>query len=287
MKHILYIGDYAYSSWSLRGWLLFRRFGISASVTLVDFHKAPVREQLPEIAPAKTVPSAKLDDGALVWDSLAMAEELADRFPEAGLWPADATLRATARSLAAEMHSGFGALRDFCPMNTRTAYRGVPVSNEVQADLLRIAEIWQFALSQSGGPWLCGEYSAADAFYAPIAARIAGYGLPVDEISQAYVQRHLDDPAFRRFRAMGLVRGETLPWYARDYETVEWSGPKPLAAKAVDQGPSVNDACPYSGDPVTHFLEMDGKIWGFCNAFCRDKTLADPAAWPAFMEMIG
>ena len=84
---------------------------------------------------------------------------------------------------------------------------------------------------------------------------------------------------------MGLVHGPDLPWYARDYTQGIWPGPAPLAARAVDAGPSENDTCPYSGDPVTHFLEMDGAVYGFCNAFCRDKTVADPAAWPAFMAL--
>lgn len=287
MTDMLYIGDYAYSSWSLRGWLLYRRFGISCSVRRVDFHAAEVRDQLTEIAPARTVPSVKFSDGGLVWDSLALAEELASRHPGAGLWPADPVLRTTARSLAAEMHSGFGTLRGACPMNTRTSYADVPVPDALQSDLTRIEEIWDFALSQSGGPWLCGDYSAADAFYAPVAARIAGYSLPMGQTARAYVERHLADSAFRRFRAMGLVSGVTLPWYEQEYPKINWPGPAPRAARAVDTGPSVNAACPYSGDPVTHFMEMEGRIWGFCNAFCRDKTVADPEAWPEFMALVG
>lgn len=282
---MLYIGDYAYSSWSLRGWLLCRRFGIACVVTRVDFHAGEVRDQLSAIAPAKTVPTVHFADGGLAWDSLALAEELAARHPEAGLWPSDPVRRATARSLAAEMHSGFTTLRSLCPMNTRTAYTHVPVPDPLRADLDRIEHIWSFALAQSGGPWLCGAYSAADAFYAPVAARIAGYGLPVSEAAMTYVRCHLEDPAFRRFRAMGLVCGETLPWYAQDYPQTDWPGPVPRPAQAIETGPSENAACPYSGDPVTHFMEMDGRVWGFCNAFCRDKTVADPEAWPDFMAL--
>lgn len=286
MTDILYIGDYAYSSWSLRGWLLYHRFGIPCTVRRVDFHAKSVREQLDALSPARTVPTAALADGGLAWDSLALAEELASRWPDAGLWPIDPVLRATARSLAAEMHSGFGTLRAQCPMNTRTAYSDVPVPEPLQTDLTRIEEIWTYALEQSGGPWLCGAYSAADAFYAPVAARMAGYSLPVSDRAMDYVRRHLADPAFRRFRAMGLVTGETLPWYAQDYPTKDWPGPSARPARTVGHGPSVNAACPYSGDPVTHFMEMDGQVWGFCNAFCRDKTVADPEAWPEFIEMI-
>lgn len=288
MADLLHIGDYAYSSWSLRGWLLYRRFDRDCEVRLVDFHAADSVALQMQRAPAKTVPAAELKNGGLVWDSLALAEELAQRHPEMGLWPSDPVLllRATARSLAAEMHSGFATLRDLCPMNLRLAYTDVPVSAALAADLARIEEIWGHALGQYGGPWLCGSYSVADAFFAPVAARIAGYGLPVGDETAAYVARHLADPAFRRFRAMALVRGETLLRYAKPYPTVDWPGPAPDPAQPCASGRSVNATCPYSGDPVTDFLEFRGKVWGFCTPLCRDKTAADPAAWPAFMAMV-
>ncbi|MBF9034584.1 glutathione S-transferase [Rhodobacterales bacterium HKCCE2091] len=286
MTYTLHIGDRAYSSWSLRGWLLIEKFGLSATLRMVTFDTGDVAQQMQVAAPARTVPTLVLEDGTPVWDSLAIAEELASRHPDAGIWPADPSLRAVARSLAAEMHSGFGALRGDCPMNLRTAYTDFAPSDAVIADLSRLEEIWSFGLDRSGGPWLAGEYSAADAFYAPVAGRIAGYGLPVGDAAQAYVERHLSDPAFRQWRAMGLVRGETLPWYAKDNATGPWPGPAPRPAKAVTDGPAENDACPYSGKPVTHFLEMDGRVFGFCNAFCRDKTVADPEAWPKFMALV-
>ena len=285
MTDLLHIGDYAYSSWSLRGWLLFDRFGLDHEVNLVDFTKNSVAEQL-NLPPARTVPCVEFADGGLAWESLALAEELASRNPEAGLWPADPVLRATARSLAAEMHAGFATLRDFCPMNLRLAYSGVPVSDALAADLARIEDIWSFALAQSGGPWLGGDYSVADAFFAPVAARIAGYGLPVGAEAQTYVARHLADPAFRRFRALGLVQGATLARYAKPWDTRNWPGPAPEPATALDTGPSENATCPYSGKPVTDFLSFRGRTWGVCNKICRDKTVADPTAWPAFMQMV-
>lgn len=286
MTDKLHIGDYAYSSWSLRGWLLYRRFGIACDVNVVDFNRSDsVAAQLSR-PPARTVPCAELSGGGLAWDSLALAEELASRHPVAGLWPEDPELRATARSLAAEMHSGFATLRSLCPMNLRLAYRDVPMPEALAEDLARIEELWAFSLAQSGGPWLCGAYSVADAFYAPVAARIAGYSLPVGDQAADYVARHLADPAFRRFRAMGLARGATLERYAKDYATKPWPGPAPETAEAVETGPSVNATCPYSGDPVTHYLTFRDRTWGFCNAFCRDKTAADPTAWPAFIAMV-
>ena len=97
---------------------------------------------------------------------------------------------------------------------------------------------------------------------------------------------HLAHPSFRRWRAMGLVDGADQEFYRRDYPTRPWPGPAPLPARAVDGPDAINTACPYSGKPVTHVLELDGRRWGFCNAFCRDKTVADAAAWPAFMAML-
>lgn len=285
MSYKLFIGDYSYSSWSLRGWLLFRRFGIETDIHRIDFSTDAAWSALAPHAPARTVPTLVTEDG-VIWDSLAIAEELADRHPEAGLWPTDPGLRAMARSLAAEMHSGFTTLRSDCPMNTRTAYGEVPVSDALRADLDRVEMLWSHALSRSGGPWLAGSYSVADAFFAPVAARIAGYGLPVGDTAQAYVERHLDDGAFRRFRAMGFACGETLQRYAKPYPTRDWPGPRPRDARPAETGTPVNATCPYSGEPVTHLMELDGTIYGFCNAFCRDKTVADPEAWPAFVDLM-
>lgn len=285
MAHQLFLGDYSYSSWSLRAWLLFRRFDIPVEINLVDFMKAGVAEQMAAMVPARTVPTLVTEDGAVIWDSLAIAEELNDRHPQAGLWPADPALRALSRSLVSEMHASFGTLRQLCPMNLRTAYADTPVPEELQADLARLEVLWTHALTLSGGLWLCGEYSVADAFYAPVAARIAGYALPVSDRMRAYVDAHLGDPAFRRWRAMGLARGATLPWYDREYPKTSWPGPAPRSARAVDTGTAENTTCPYSGEPVTHLMETDGRVFGFCNAFCRDKTVNDPDAWPQFVAL--
>lgn len=286
MSYTLYIGDYAYSSWSLRGWLLFRRFGIDAKMEMVPFHDTPVAEQMAALRPARTVPTLVTDQGDVLWDSLAIAEELATRHTDAGIWPADPSLRSLARGLAAEMHSGFMTLRSDCPMHLRVAYQDVPVSQALQADLDRLDDLWTFALDRSGGPWLCGDYSAADAFFAPVAARIAGYGLSLGARSRAYVDTHLNDPAFRRWRALGLATGETLPWYDRPYPQVNWPGPAPLPAEIVENGTPENATCPYSGKPSTHFLKVQGRVFGVCNATCRDKTIADPEAWPQFMALL-
>ena len=285
--YTLAIGDRAYSSWSLRGWLLFDAFGIPVRTVTARLYTDELPRLLADFPPARTVPVMRTPDGAVVPESLAIAEELASRHPEAGIWPADATARATARVLAAEMHAGFTALRSHCPMNLRVAYETCDPPQAVLDDLARLERVWSWAREVTGaaGPWLCGAYSAADAFYAPVATRIATYNLPVSDAAMAYVQAHLAHPSFRRWRAMGMVDGADQDFYRRDWPRRPWPGPAPLPARAVDGTAAENAACPYSGGPVTHVLEMDGRRFGFCNAFCRDKTVADPEAWPAFMDL--
>jgi glutathione S-transferase len=287
MTYTLAIGDRGYSSWSLRGWLLFDAFGIAVKTDRAQLYTDEFPQLLARFAPARSVPALRLEDGTVVPDSLAIAEELASRHPVAGILPTDPTARAVARALMAEMHSGFTALRSHCPMNLRQSYADCDAPEAVLADLARLELIWAWARAQTGakGPWLCGAYSAADVFFAPIAARIAGYGLSVGAEAQAYVAAHLEHPSFRQWRAMGHADGPDQAAYARPYPQRAWPGPTPLPARAVASGPSVNERCPYSGKEITHFMEAGGRIWGFCNAFCRDKTVADPAAWPKFMAI--
>jgi glutathione S-transferase len=287
MTYDLAIGDRSYSSWSLRGWLLFEKFGIPVKCHTGILYTDDFKRLLAEFAPARLVPAMRTPEGEVVGDTLAIAETLAERHPEAGIWPDDPAARAMARYMAAEMHSGFAALRGDCAMNLLLSYEDAAPRKEVLDDLARIEAIWSRARDRFGaaGPWLFGRYTAADAFFAPVATRIATYNLPVSSRSLAYVTAHLDDPSFRRWRAMGKAQNLIQPSYAKPYRERPWPGPAPLRA-ALAEGPSVNDTCPYSGKPVTHVLQLDGKVWGFCNAFCRDKTLADPEAWPAFMAMI-
>ncbi|MEO0829747.1 MAG: glutathione S-transferase [Pseudomonadota bacterium] len=287
MTYDLFVGNAAYSSWSLRVWLLFDRFGIPFRVHWVDFMKGSVNDQLPQLDTVRTVPAIQPPDSPPVAESLAVAEELASRHPDLGLWPEDPNHRAVARTLAAEMHAGFFALRESCPMNLYTSYSSFTPDAETETDIARIVEIWSWArrICPSEGPWLLGSYSIADAFFAPVAARIAGYGISVPESAQAYVDAHLSDPSFRRWRALALADGKLLAHYERTDNKAPWPGPVPLEAKAIGTGPSVNATCPYSGVPPTHFMESGGRIFGFCNAGCRDKTVADPEAWPQFMAI--
>jgi glutathione S-transferase len=185
----LYIGNKNYSSWSLRAWLLMRQSGIEFAerpLRLDWSEGSPFKNTLLALAPTGRVPLLVEDDGFVVWDSLAIAEYLAERFPEKRLWSADRRQRARARSVCAEMHSGFTALRNRCPMNIEASLPAVGARcrdewPEVTADLRRIDAMWSEALAESGGPFLFGAFSIADAFYAPVCARIRTYALPVGE----------------------------------------------------------------------------------------------------------
>ena len=287
MTYELAIGDRSYSSWSLRGWLFFEKFGIPVKIRTCVLYTDEVQRLLADFAPARLVPAVRTPEGEVIGESIAILETLAERHPGAGLWPEDAAARIMARYMVAEMHAGFGALRGDCAMNLLKSYVDSAPSDAVLADLARIDLIWARARDRFGidSPWLFGRYTAADAFFAPVATRIATYNLPVSAVARAYVAAHLADPSFRRWRAMGQAENLVQPSYYKPFAERPWPGPAPLPAE-IAEGPSVNAACPYSGKPVTHFLRLDGRVWGFCNAFCRDKTLHDPEAWPKFMELL-
>lgn len=286
MTYDLVIGDRAYSSWSLRGWLLFDAFDIPVKLHTARLYSDELPNLLKAFHPAKTAPTMRTPDGVVVPETIAIAEELATRHPQAGLWPSAPKARAIARVLAAEMHAGFTALRTHCPMNLRASYTDCAPPPEVLADLKRLETLWAWAQNETGSSrWLCGDYSAADAFFAPVAARVASYNLALNAQAMAYVRAHLAHPSFRRWRAMGMVDGADQDFYRRAYPRRPWPGPVPLAARPVEGTQSENAACPYSGKPVTNVLEIAGRRIGFCNAFCRDKTVADPEAWPKFMAI--
>jgi len=285
MSYELAIGDRLNSSWSLRGWLLFAKFDIPVSVRMARMYSDAFPEMLSEFAPSKTVPVMKVDDDFVVWESLAMAEFLAERHE--GMWPADPEARAFARGVVAEMHAGFMSIRDHCAMNLRVAYSECAAPEDVLADVARLEMLWGMAREKFGadGPWLFGEYSIADVFFAPVAARIAGYGLKVAPVAADYVATHLSDEKFRQWRAMGFAENYEQTVYRRDYPQVAWPGPEVLAAKPTDRKDAENSVCPYSGTGMTDYLEIDGRVFGFCNKFCRDKTVADALAWPKFRDI--
>lgn len=287
MTYKLLIGQRLYSSWSLRGWLCFDAFDIPCRIETVEIYSEAFAKRVADFGGGSSVPAVITPEGGCLTDTIAIAWHLAEAFPDRGLLPADAVDRAKAQSMIAEMHSGFTALRRTCPMDLSRGWIGFTPSPDVRADLDRIDHLWTRALDQSGGPFLFGEYSLADAFYAPVAARIAGFGIDVSPKSLGYVAAHLGHGSFRRWRAEGLVENRWLSVYDQPFEAGPFPAPAPVAARKVETGPSENEVCPYSGKPVSHFLEMQGKIWGFCNRLCRDKTLADPEAWPAFARIAG
>ena len=225
MTYDLLIGDRSYSSWSLRGWLLFAKFNVDATVHDTRFYIPQFQEDLKSFAPARTVPVMRLPEGGVVMDSLGMAETLAERHPDKGYWPKDSAARALARGMVAEMHSGYGALRSACPMNLRQSFIDFPVSDDIVGDLARIEQLWAAARAlATDGPWLFGQYSIADAFFAPVAARMAGYGLPISEASKPYVVETISDPTFLEWRRRGL-KDEPQSFYDLPYEAGKWPGP--------------------------------------------------------------
>ena len=229
MSYVLAIGDRSYSSWSLRGWLMFARFGLPVTVVSARLYSSELAQVLAGFGGARTVPALRVEapGGFAVWDSLAIAETLAERHAGANLWPADPAARGMARALAAEMHSGFTALRNACPMNLRRCYAGFVADAAVAADLARIEALWGMARAAhgGGGRWLFGGYSVADAFFAPVAARVAGYGLPAGPEAAEYVAAHLADPAFLDWRAAGLAEPYAQPHYDLALPERPWPGP--------------------------------------------------------------
>ncbi len=287
MIYDLYIGDRLFSSWSMRGWLMLEKFSLPYRTHMIGLYSGTMAEDMKPLSPTRLVPALRLPDGTVVGESLAMAETLAERHPTAGMWPQDSAARATARWLCAEMVAGFAALRGQCPMQLQHCWLGFEPSSETLSDLNRIETLWNHARDVSAstsGP-LFGAYSLADVFYTPVAARIIGYGLPVSDASREYCLDLLSDPSVRQWRAMGLtVRYSPFP-YPQNLEAQSWPIGGVSNASCAKDGPSINDACPYSGKPVSDFLDLDGQRWGFCNPFCRDKTVADPDAWPKFVAM--
>ena len=224
MTYQLYIGDRTFSSWSLRGWLMLEKFNLSHDVNMVGLYSGSMQADLAHLRPARTVPVLQTSAGHVVTDSLAMAETLVEENPKVNLYPFDPAARALARSITAEMHSGFGALRSACPMMLAYCYEGFKVSDSVRIDLTRIQDLWTLARTRhgAGGPWLFGEYSLADVFYAPVAMRITTYDLPVSDDAREYVNAHLNDPALISWRAEGL-KDSYDPWpYPSDLKRKPW-----------------------------------------------------------------
>ena len=210
MAFRLVIGSKNYSSWSLRGWLALAHTGAPFEEILISFATPDWRERIRRHSPSGKVPF--LVDGALgIWDSLAIVEYLAERFPAAGLWPADPAARALARCVVAEMHSGFAALRACMPMDLQADAPGQGHTAEALADAARIQELWRDCRARFGarGPWLFGAFSAADCFYAPVVFRFLCYGVELDPTARAYCDAMTAHPSVAAWRAAALAEPRT------------------------------------------------------------------------------
>lgn len=199
----LYIGNKNYSSWSMRSGVLLAAFGIPFEEVKLRFDFSAGSEWhkvIPGVSPTKRVPVLVEDDGFAVWETLAIAEYVAERHPEHAVWPRDAKARSRARSLCAEMHAGFGRLRTVCPMNIEVFFPDIGAKlwaedEALRTDVARLDEAWSEELKISGGPFLFGEFGAVDAYFAPVAVRFSRFGLPLSERAAAYRDALLAHPA--------------------------------------------------------------------------------------------
>ncbi len=214
MSYQLILGNKAYSSWSLRGYLLFEAFGIPYDQQIVPLYTDAFEDFKQRTFPAQQVPTLVVtndDQIFTIWDSLSIAEYLSEQHPEIDIWPADSAARAAARSLCAEMHASFMSLRKTMPMNLRRLYSTFQPDEDTKSDIARVCALWAWAKNQwgQGGPYLFGtHFSAADAFYAPVAARFKTYDISVDTLSQQYVDNLLAHPAIEAFYEDGAKE----PW---------------------------------------------------------------------------
>jgi glutathione S-transferase len=215
----LVIGNKNYSSWSLRGWLMVKAAGIDFEEQVVPLDRPETLVTIKRYSPSGRVP-VLLHLGLAVWDSLAIAEYLNDLKPEAGLWPGSLAARAHARSISAEIHSGFADLRNNMPMNIRSSYPGKGMTQAVRADIERITGLWRDCRKRFAGTmpkdngFLFGTFSAADAMYAPVVTRLRTYGVPLESDADAYCTAILNHPAMKEW----CDAAENEPWLIDMYE---------------------------------------------------------------------
>jgi glutathione S-transferase len=208
----LVIGNKNYSSWSLRPWMALSMAGIPFRETVIPLDHPDTARLIAEHSPAGRVPV--LRHGRLtVWDSLAIMEYLAEQFPEKQLWPKAIAARAMARSVSNEMHSGFSALRNACPMNIRRPQKPVAMNEAVRKDIARIENIWRECRARfgKGGNFLFGRFSIADAMYAPVVSRFETFKVPVADDTRSYMNTILNTPAFSAWRDAALKESWTVP----------------------------------------------------------------------------
>jgi glutathione S-transferase len=221
MALTLLIGNKNYSSWSLRAWIAMRATGIPFEEIVISLGADDFKERVLKISPTGKVP-ALIDGDQHIWESIAIVEHLAEKFPQAGLWPADARARTHARALAAEMHAGLAPLRNHCPMNMRRPPKRRELPPEVQANVARIDAMWTDCRARYGkeGPFLFGAFCAADAMYAPVVSRFATYGVEVGAVARTYMAAVQALPAYAEWKAAGAAEPWVLPEDEVDWPTV-------------------------------------------------------------------
>ncbi|HZP75704.1 MAG TPA: glutathione S-transferase [Pseudolabrys sp.] len=215
MALTLVIGNKNYSSWSLRPWIAMKVAGIAFEEVLIPLYEPGSAEQIAKYSPAGKVPIL-LDGDIAVWESLAILEYLAEKFPKAGLWPAEARARAHARTVATEMHAGFAPLRRAATMNFWLPPKPRNFAPEVVANIKRIDALWSDCRKRfgGGGPFLFGQFGAADAMYAPVVARFFNYAIEASELSRAYMDAVMRLPAWKEWRVAALAE----PWVMQGNE---------------------------------------------------------------------
>ncbi len=209
----LIIANKNFSSWSLRPWMLMRHLGITFRETILPLDTPQFKDDVAQYSPSGRVP-VLIHGGLTVWDSLAICEYVAEVSGRG--WPADRAARAVARSISAEMHSGFANLRAEWPMHAAARNRRTPMTPGLEADIERVEEIWSDCRSRfgKGGPWLFGEYSIADAMYAPVVLRFNTYGAPLTETARWYIAAALEDPALQSW----MLAAREEPWTVPGHE---------------------------------------------------------------------
>ena len=211
MKPKLIIGNKNYSTWSLRPWLLMKEAGIEFDEHRILLDTPTTAKEIAEFSAAGKVPILQLDD-VTIWDSLAIAETVAERWPEKKLWPEDPGERAHARAISAEMHSGFVHLRNCMPMNCRAMGRKVHIPDELGDDITRVIDVWAECHKQFGdrGGWLFGDFSVADAMYAPVVLRLRTYGINLPDSAGYYPHRLLESEAMQDWLAAAECETEVI-----------------------------------------------------------------------------
>lgn len=212
----LIIGNKNYSSWSMRPWVAMTAFGIVFKECKIWLNKPTTASEIARYSAAGKVPILLVGEGAdpvvSIWDSLAICEYLAEQFPDLGMWPRDVFARATARAVCAEMHSGFSGLRSAMPMDIRGSYPGQGRTVAAQADIGRVCEIWENCLSEFGyHRFLFGDFSIADAFFAPVVMRFHSYGVSLAPVLQAYAERVQMHPAVAQWMHDAIAESQILP----------------------------------------------------------------------------